>query len=88
MWRAFFCAIGLMLLILGIECLLIDNATLASGVVDDPIQATPGFYTNPTVAMGTRIFKPAEWMPWSCLACGAVVLLYALTLNRRWGEGG
>ncbi len=29
---------------------------------------------------GTRIFKPAEWMPWSCLACGAVVLLYALTL--------
>ncbi|MFO0921038.1 MAG: hypothetical protein U0905_00920 [Pirellulales bacterium] len=59
-----------MLLILGIECLLIDNATLASGVVDDPIQATPGFYTNPTVAMGTASSSPPSGCPGAALLVG------------------
>ncbi len=75
------------MLILGIECLLIDTATLASGVVDEPSQVTAGIYGAASPLNATRIFRPAEWMPWSFLACGAVVLLYALTLNRRWGEG-
>jgi len=30
-WRAFFFAVGTMLIIVGIECLLIDSATLAGG---------------------------------------------------------
>ena len=87
MWRAFFCALGVMLLILGIECLLIDTATLASGVVEEPAQQNSGFYGVAAGIANARVFRPAEWMPWSLLACGAVVLLYALTLNRRWGEG-
>jgi len=29
LWRAFFCAVGIVLIIVGIECLLIDSAVLA-----------------------------------------------------------
>lgn len=88
MWRAFFCAIGIMLLILGVECLVIDNATLAAGVVEEGAANVNGMYSPLPNANAGRIFKPAEWMPWSCLASGAVVVLYSLTLHRNFGGGG
>lgn len=87
MWRAFFCAIGIVLLIFGLECLLIDNATLASGIVEETPQANVPLFQGASPINSARVVKPAEWMPWSMLACGAVVLLYALTVNRKWGEG-
>jgi hypothetical protein len=85
MWRAFFCAIGIVLLILGVECLLIDSAVLAAGVVDDPmpIRNSGLFGGNNIQANQNRIFRPAEWIPWSLLASGAVTLLYAVSLRRN-----
>jgi hypothetical protein len=84
MWRAFFSAIGIVLLILGVECLLIDSAVLAAGVVDDPMpmqnSSLFGGPVNPTAA--NRVFRPAEWLPWSLLTSGAVVLIYAISLRR------
>ncbi|MDZ4848253.1 MAG: hypothetical protein SGI77_03090 [Pirellulaceae bacterium] len=87
MWRAFFSAIGIVLLILGVECLLIDSAVLAAGVVDDPMprQTASLFGAAPMQAMSNRIFRPAEWIPWSLLASGAVVLLYAVSIQRNPG---
>jgi hypothetical protein len=86
MWRAFFCAIGIVLLILGVECLLIDSAVLAAGVVDDPIPTrNVGMFGGATMQQQaqSRIFRPAEWIPWSLLASGAVTLLYAVSLRRN-----
>ncbi len=85
MWRAFFSAIGIVLLILGVECLLIDSAVLAAGVVDDPmpLQNAGLFGAAPMQAVSNRIFRPAEWIPWSLLTSGAVVLLYAISLHRN-----
>ncbi len=85
MWRAFFCAIGIVLLILGVECLLIDSAILAAGVVDDPMPVqNAGLFgaTNVGANTANRIFRPAEWIPWSLLASGAVTLLYSVSLRR------
>jgi hypothetical protein len=84
MWRAFFSAIGIVLLILGVECLLIDSAVLAAGVVDDPmpIQNAGLFGASAPQMASSRIFRPAEWIPWSLLASGAVVLLYAVNLQK------
>ena len=84
MWRAFFSAIGIVLLILGVECLLIDSAVLAAGVVDDPmpLQNAGLFGVAPPPTVANRIFRPAEWIPWSLMASGAVVLLYAVSLRR------
>lgn len=87
MWRAFFFAIGTMLIIVGIECLLIDSATLKSDG-PEPVQMTNNSWFQqpaPMQMQATRVVKPPEWIPWSLVASGAVVVLYALTLPARWG---
>ena len=68
MWRSLFLALGLFSLILGIEALLIDSATLANH--GDP-------------ALLGREVVPAEWAPWSLLSAGAVVILYSFTLPQK-----
>jgi len=86
MWRAFFSAVGIVLVILGVECLLIDSAVLAAGVVDDPMSMQQNSMFGGQLAnMQSRVFKPAEWIPWSLLASGAVVLIYSISLRRANG---
>ena len=72
MWRSLFLALGLFSLILGIESLLIDSATLANR-------------GDPTVI--SREVVPAEWAPWSLLSAGAVVILYSFTLPQKLKGG-
>ncbi len=87
MWRAFFLAVGTMLVILGIECLLIDSATMAaSEEVVQPVQQSI-FAAAPQIVETKKVIRPPEWTPWSFIASGAVVLLYAYTLPKRWGAG-
>ncbi|XZE33239.1 hypothetical protein SH501x_004016 [Pirellulaceae bacterium SH501] len=86
LWRAFFCAVGIVLIIGGIECLLIDSAVLVAGVMDDPVrqQASGGLFSAPPPPTN-RVFKPSEWFPWSLLAFGTIVMLYSLSLRRDSG---
>lgn len=75
-----------MLVILGIECLMIESATLSSDRAET-IQVSNGWLAEPktVVVASNRTVKPPEWIPWSFLASGSVVLLYALTIPMRWG---
>ena len=70
MWRAFFLAIGMFLLVLGAECLAIDQATLNN----------PGEDEGATVVTVT----PQEWMPWCLASAGAVTMLYSFTLPQKF----
>lgn len=84
MWRAFFFAVGAMLVIVGLECLMIESATI---VTDQPqtVQVSNGWFQQPqAVQVGTRTIRPPDWIPWSLIASGTVVVLYALSLPRRW----
>ena len=86
MWRAFFCAVGIVLIIMGIECLLIDSAVLVAGVMDDPSQQamqTGGLFGSSAQSGVNRVFRPSEWFPWSLLATGAITLLYSISLRRN-----
>ena len=88
-WRAFFLAVGAMLIIVGIECLIIDSATLAAER-SEVVQVDQGWFQPPKtveVKKGT-VIRPKEWIPWSAIATGAIVLLYSFTLPRRWGANG
>ncbi len=87
MWRSFFLAVGTMLIIVGVECLLIDSATLASERTET-VQVNPGWFqpAQTLEVSNSRVIRPKEWIPWSSLATGAVVLLYSFTLPRRWGS--
>ncbi len=83
MWRSFFMALGIMAAIVGAESLLIDSANLYSSA-----ETEPSSFMNPNSAPGgtTRVWTPGEAFPWMLLAIGAIVILYAITLPRRWGH--
>jgi hypothetical protein len=78
MWRAFFLAMGISLFLVGAECLVVEQATLVKKVqAADPggilAQASP----TPVVV------RPPEWVPWTFMSAGAVVVLYSFTIPRR-----
>ncbi len=90
MWRAFFLAVGTMLIILGVECLLIDSATFVSEEPQKVQQAASNawFPDPPKVVQvqSKKVVKPPEWIPWSLIASGSVIVLYSLTLRRLGGS--
>jgi hypothetical protein len=68
MWRSFFLAIGVTVLLLGLEATAVERAVVKS----DLSRNAP-----------TREFIPPDWAPWSLMAGGAVVVLYSFTLPQR-----
>jgi hypothetical protein len=80
MWRAFFLAIGINLVLWGLECLVVEKAVLAGEA--KPAEASVGAYLAEPVRPAREI-TPPEWAPWSLLSSGAVVILYSFTLPRR-----
>jgi hypothetical protein len=84
-WRAFFLAIGAMLIIVGIETLLIDSATIYSA---SNSSASDLMDPSGPPSGKTKVVQPGEWLPWSAMSVGAIVVLYAFTLPQRWGRGG
>ncbi len=84
MRRSLFIAVGIMTIILGIEFLMIESANLYAAA---DTQASS--FINPTgvPSSNVNVWQPKEWMPWAFLAIGAVTVLYAFTLPRRWRGG-
>lgn len=72
MWRAFFLACGVSVLLLGLECLVVDDFVLAN-------RAAAGS----SEAGGTRALNPPDWAPWSLISGGAVTILYSFTIPQR-----
>lgn len=79
MWRSFFIAIGICLLILGVESLVLDRVVL--NITDKPAEQI-GLIGIPAKQ---REIVPRDWAPWSLLTSGAVMILYSGTLAK--GEG-
>jgi hypothetical protein len=72
MWRSLFLAIGIFLFVLGVESMIIDQATVAN-----PSDQGPGEIT----------FTPPDWVPWSLVSAGAVTMLYSYTLPQKFKGG-
>jgi hypothetical protein len=83
MWRAFFLAIGVFAILLGVQCLGVAQFTMK--MTGDPTPATAP-WESPGPALPKKI-NPAPWSPWSFLVTGAVVCLYSFTLPRRASGG-
>ena len=81
MWRALIVACGIMAIIFGIECLVIDSAVLYSGRDTSAVN-----FLDPTGAPSDKVsvWKPREWMPWAVLSFGTITILYAFTIPRRF----
>lgn len=73
MWRSFFLALGLSLVLLGAECLVVERVTLAASGEHGPwAYATRG-----------RQIVPAPWVAWSLLSSGCTTILYSYTLPAQ-----
>jgi hypothetical protein len=91
MWRALFLAGGIYLCVLGAECLVVDKFVMAAEAPRTSAEQAPApeapatlFGANaPEPPSAKKEIHPAEWAPWSLLSAGAVVILYALTINRQ-----
>ncbi len=80
MWRAVFLAIGITLVILGVECLGVESVNLK--LRDAPPEPTSPWDTAPKVGPNKRL-TPQGWAPWSLMSSGVVVCLYSFTVPRR-----
>ena len=81
MWRAFFLAVGIFLIILGLQCLGIDRALLK--IHDDPPAAAVWPFDAQSKVGPNKQIVPPPWAPWSLMSTGAVVCLYSFTIPRR-----
>ena len=84
LYRAFFCAVGLMMIIVGLECLAIESALFAPGIFDDTkaaLQQNAWLNSQPVLPQG-KIFQPKDWFPWSLLAVGSIVAIYSQAVRK------
>ncbi len=84
MWRAFFLAIGITLCIVGVEFLGLEQVVLKIHESPPKVEADPFNLTSAAPTPGPRkTITVREYTPWSLLALGVVVILYAYDLPRR-----
>ena len=72
MLRAFFLAMGICCLVLGLQCLVVEKAELAG----EATASASNFGRQ-------REIEPPEWAPWSLMSVGAVVILYTFTIPKK-----
>lgn len=80
MWRAFFLAVGITLIIFGAECLGVETVNLRMREPPPPRALPFGGQPKPGPH---KTLTPPPWAPWSLISTGAVVCLYSFTIPRR-----
>lgn len=94
MFRSLALAVGISLVVLGVECLVVERVVMAGSQTltastpasHELAQAQSG--PVPTQAASTaREIMPPEWAPWVLLSVGAVIILYSFTIPRRVSGG-
>jgi hypothetical protein len=100
MWKPFFWALGIFLVVLGAETLVVEKFVLSDSrrlprlVSPTPYgnnnPSTPNFlpagYQQTKIAAYNREIQTKDWMPWSLLAAGAITIMYTSSLAN--GSGG
>ncbi|MGD0382324.1 MAG: hypothetical protein ABSA77_02305 [Thermoguttaceae bacterium] len=80
MWRALFLAMGVFLIIVGVQCLGVAQFTLK--IRDEAPESTSIFDSTPALGAQKQL-NPPPWAPWSLMSAGAVVCLYSFTIPMR-----
>lgn len=86
MWRSFFLAIGISMIIFGGECLGVEKMilTLRRTVKPAAVQSSSLFAGEPQKPSPVaREFAPKPFVPWTLMSTGAVTCLYSFTLRKK-----
>ena len=83
MWRAIFLAVGVYLILLGVQCLGVRKFVLT--LREPPNQREPGILAKEPPEQGPkRVVEPPDWAPYSLMSTGAIVCLYSFTIPMRF----
>lgn len=82
MWRAFFLAIGVSLIILGAECMVVEKVVFLQPPREGGMLAAIAAVTSTGNSSG-KTYAPPDWSPWSLFSAGAVVMIYSFTIPKR-----
>ena len=85
MWRAFFLAIGVSLIILGAEFMAVEQVVLHELPKEGSAIDTIANITS-TRVVAAKTFAPPEWIPWCLFSAGAVGGIYSFTIPKRVRE--
>jgi hypothetical protein len=80
MWRSLFLALGVFMLIVGIQCLGVSQFILK--IHGESTASASLLDVSPIVGPQLK-FTPLPWTPWSLMATGIVVCIYSFTLPKR-----
>ena len=95
MWKALSLALGVTLVLAGIELFFVEELEIRklrpqtaqssdAGSLFQPVSFSAG--TSATDNGPTRLFRPQDWMPWSLLAVGSIIVIYTFTIPGRSQE--
>jgi hypothetical protein len=82
MWRSFFLAVGIYLVLLGVQCLGVQKFVLKKRELIIP-QPTDVFTAQETKLGPNKELVPPPWAPWSLMSTGAVMCLYSFSIPSR-----
>jgi hypothetical protein len=71
-------ALGIAACIFGTECMAVDRFVMAG---EAPKTEEPSSLFGPPAAPPAREYKPPEWMAWTLLSGGAIVILYSVAMK-------
>ncbi len=80
MWRTIFMAFGFCVFIVGAQCLVVQKFVFKAP--PPKVQANWAGQAQ-TVPSPRREITPKEWAPFSLMAGGAVIYLYAIEISNR-----
>lgn len=84
MFRSIALAVGMTMLIIGLELFFVERVVWAGDERPIPTAQTSGFADErQSYASKGQDFVPPDWMPWSLMSVGSVVILYSFTIPRR-----
>ena len=103
MFKSLLYAIGIFLLIFGAQTLFVDkwimsyrtpNTRVATAVASNSPFRSAGYrgtqngsYYSGRQTFTKPVYQTQDWMPWSLLAVGTIIILYTYSTYRE-GEGG
>lgn len=80
MIRAFFCALGVAVVLVGLECLAVERVVVH---IPNQLLDHDGGSNGSAGHHVTRELPIPEWTPWALLSAGAVTVLYSQSIARR-----
>ncbi|MCR9116363.1 MAG: hypothetical protein NXI22_05340 [bacterium] len=90
MWRAVWIALGIAMFLFGAEFLLVERLVFAgpmTTVSEEKEASQPfGFGLNEIAKAEPKDWNPPEWLPWTAMSVGAIVVLYSVTLSGTAGD--